>query len=110
MKNFSFFLLIFLASCFGGGKNICMDSFKDVEVGASVDELIAVYGKPYAIKALENGEEEYEYIERMILGNRTWEYRHYFFIVKDNRVAFKRYGEDVPRDKRNSYDMQTTYK
>jgi hypothetical protein len=109
MKKIFVLLLFCLIGC-TGGKNISYDSFNDVSVGASVDELIAVYGEPYAINPLKNGEEEYEYIERIIVANRTLEVRHYFFIVKDNKVAYKRFGEDAPKDKRNSYDLQTTYK
>jgi hypothetical protein len=111
MKLFYIFIIMIgFMGCSMGGKNISKDSFNDISVGASVEDLIFAYGKPYNIKTLDNGEYEYEYIERMIIGNRTFEARHYFFIVKDNKVAYKRYDEETPRDKRNSYDLQTTCK
>jgi outer membrane protein assembly factor BamE (lipoprotein component of BamABCDE complex) len=93
------------------GKVTTMESFNDVPIGASSQEVNASLGKPYAIHKCGDGE-EYEYIERIKIGGRDAEERHYFLLIKDGQVVSKRVKQSGPLpyylNSFDSYDMQTT--
>lgn len=85
------------------------NSFYEVPVGATVQEVETSVGKPYAIHKLENGCMEYEYIERIKAAGRTLEERHYFLLIKDGKVVSKRVLQSSPPPYLfDSYEMQTT--
>ncbi len=90
------------------------DTFTSLSVGMSEKELRAQAGSPYNKKNLGNGEVEYEYIERVVVSDRTFEVRHYYFIIKDGHVTSKKViskqEDHHPLLERNAYDMQTTFK
>ena len=62
-------------------------SFCEIEVGISINEIQCQVGDPYAICIREDGAEEYQYIERIDLGNGLVMEKHYFLLVKDDRVT-----------------------
>lgn len=103
--------LLLTASCASGGSVATQTAYYDIDIGTSVAELEAALGAPYAKHKTKEGLDEYEYIERIKEGNRNLEVRHYFFVIKDDRVVSKHtrtstaspYGFD-------SYQMQTTQK
>lgn len=113
MKKFLFLCLI-LTACAAGSKRMDTDVFCSVDVGASERELKAKAGSPYNTKNLGHGEVEYEYIERVIVSDRTFEIRHYYFILKNGKVTSKKVIEKQedhhPLLERNAYDMQTSFK
>lgn len=107
MSNKWIFGLLLLSAC--GHHVMTMNCFCDVSIGTSCDELQMMAGKPYQVRQLCSGETEYEYIERLKVGSRTLEERHYFFILRDNKVVGKRVEQSSPPPfERNSYDMQTS--
>ena len=85
------------------------NSFYDIPIGSSPTEVVATAGKPYAIHKKDDGSVEYEYIERIKVGERNLEERHYFLLIKDGKVVSKRVEAQVPAPYTfDSYDMQTT--
>ena len=104
-----FIPLFLLSACALGGKAITMDTFSEVDLCATIPQVVAILGKPYAIHDMTDGYIEYEYIERIKIGARDAEERRYFILLKDGVVVSKRmkqstslpYGFD-------SYEMQTT--
>lgn len=96
------------------GNVVTMEAFYDVPVGASATEVVSSVGEPYAIHQKEDGTLEYEYIERVKIGARDAEERHYFILIKDGQVISKRVKQSGPLpyylQNFDSYDMQTTQK
>jgi len=79
--------------------------------GATSEDLIARLGQPYAKHNRPEGAVEYEYIERINVGVRNFEERHYFFLIKNDRIVSRRMTMTSPPPYRfDSYDMQTTQK
>lgn len=103
---FLFPLLLFLG-CASGGKMMTMESYSDLPVGISSDELVKERGDPYTVTR--SGENEiYEYIERISAFDRVIMIRHYFFTVRDGRIIEKQVKEEKPYVFRDSYELQTS--
>ena len=101
-----FFLL---TACALGGKAITMNAFYDVDISATAPQVEATLGKPYAIHKTADGGVEYEYIERIKIGARDAEERHYFILLKNGVVVSKRMRQSSPLPYGfDSYEMQTT--
>ncbi len=101
--------LFLLAACSMSGKPVTMDAFYEVEMAAPTAQVIEVLGQPYATHEKEDGAVEYEYIERIKIGGRDAEERHYFILIKNGRVTSKRVRQSSPLPYGfDSYDMQTT--
>ena len=101
--------LFLLASCASGGKAVTMDAFYEIELSTTTPQVVAVLGTPYAIHNKGDGAVEYEYIERIKIGGRDAEERHYFILIKDGHVVSKRVKQSSPLPYGfDSYDMQTT--
>lgn len=101
--------LCWLASCSSGGSIMTMNSFHEIPVGASQEEVISSAGEPYNTRKLDDGSVEYEYIERFKAGGRNINERHYFIVMKEGKVVSKRVGQVSPLPYGfDSYDMQTT--
>jgi hypothetical protein len=104
-----FFLLLILSACATGGQVTTMDAFYSVDFSSTEAQVIAALGKPYAVVKKEDGSIEYEYIERIKVGNRMSESRRYFIVMKDGLVISKRVQQSSqPAYWFDSYDMQTT--
>lgn len=102
-------IVLFLTAC--GHRVMTMDSYHDVPIGTSEKKLVEMAGSPYSVQNLQDGKVQYQYIERIPMGDRTVEERHYFFVLKNGQVINK-YMKSVspPPYIENSYDMQTTTK
>ena len=87
-----------------------MESFQEIPIGSSEEEVVASAGKPYAVHKKGDGTLEYEYIERFRgTGNRNIQERHYYLLVKDGKVTSKRVQVATPTPYTfDSFDMQTT--
>ena len=109
IKRLMITALFTLAACASGHKMLTMDSFYDIPVGATKDEVIAKAGDPYTITKKEDGVEEYEYVERMTAGARLLQERRYIITLKNGTVVSKRVEQSSPGPGNfDSYDMQTT--
>ena len=101
--------LILFTSCAMGGRVVTMDAFYQVDLAAKTSQVVASLGKPYAIHRVGDGCEEYEYIERIKIGGRDAEERHYFILIKNGEVVSKRVEQSSPLPYGfDSYEMQTT--
>lgn len=101
--------LFLLASCALGGKVVTMDAFYDIDLCTTKPQVVEALGQPYAIHKKGDGTEEYEYIERIKIGARDAEERHYFILIKDGVVISKRVKQSSPLPYGfDSYEMQTT--
>lgn len=92
-----------------------LNSFYDIPVGATQEEVIAAGGKPFVIRQLKDGSVEYEYIERFKAAGRNINERHYYILMKDGKVISKRVKQTSPPPYTSpapytfdSYEMQTT--
>ena len=61
-------ILCVLTACSSGGSITTMNSFYEIPVGSTSNEVVESIGKPYAIHRREDGTVEYEYIERIKAG------------------------------------------
>jgi len=100
-----------LAACATGGSNMTMVEFDSVQLGMSTDQVVATAGKPAKISTKEDGTTEYEYVEKITVGGRSVEERHYILTLKGGKVVSKRVKQSSPPgfDNTNSYEMQTTH-
>lgn len=86
-----------------------MQSFYEVPTGASSSELKQIAGSPAAIHKKDELI-EYEYVERFKNGPRTTLERHYYFVIKDDKVIGRRVEQITPPPYSiNSYDLQTSF-
>ncbi|MBS0626022.1 MAG: hypothetical protein JSS32_08235 [Verrucomicrobia bacterium] len=109
MKRILFLALAMLGACGTGGALMTMNSFYEIPVGASSSDIVQQVGPPYAIHKKSDGTVEYEYIERINASARNLEERHYYIILKDDRVVSKRVKHTSPPAYTfDSYEMQTT--
>ena len=101
--------IVMLCGCMRGQAVMSMEEFYDYPVGMTAEELETKAGKPFDAKDIGDGAVEYEYIERVLIGNKFAETRHYYFIFKDNKMISKRIENDtrLPRIP-DSYEMQTS--
>jgi hypothetical protein len=104
-----YIFLLLLGSCSLTGRNVTMQEFYQIDVSTTSAQVIAILGEPYAIHQKRDGVEEYEYIERITIGARYAEERHYFIAIKNGKVVSKRVDQASPLPLSfDSYDMQTT--
>ena len=105
--------MFFTMACAAGHKIMTEENYSDVEVGMTEKELKKIAGSPYSVNKLPDGVKEYEYIERIIVDDRTIESRHYIFSIEDGVVTSKRVIQadmkNRPLIDRNAHDLQTSY-
>lgn len=102
--TYLFTFLLLMVSCFSRPAMMTRSSFDEIQVGESVAELKQKVGDPYAVHKQENGTEEYEYIERIDLGTETVEENRYTLVIKDGKVAAKRFNQQTPPAYDELYD------
>lgn len=107
MKKF-LFLLVFSA-CSMGSKPVTMDAYYSVDSASTEKQVVAALGPPFHVTKLDDGSTQYEYVERIRVGNRTAEMRRYFFVLRDGIVVSKRLEQmSPPQYWFDSLQMQTT--
>lgn len=86
-----------------------MEAFYEIDLAATTPQVIEALGQPYAVHKKGDGAVEYEYVERVKIGARYAEERHYFILIKDGVVISKRVKQSSPLPYGfDSYEMQTT--
>jgi hypothetical protein len=93
--------LLTLTSCFSRSSMMTYDNFDKVQIGTPIADLKPEIGRPYAIHHKESGSEEYEYVERINVGNNLIAENHYFLIVQNGKVI----GKYMSREKPPAYDL-----
>lgn len=86
-----------------------MQAFYEVPTGTSSAHLKEIAGTPAAVH--KKGDTiEYEYVERFKNGARTTLERHYYFVIRDDKVVNRRVEQiSPPPYSINSYDLQTSF-
>ena len=109
MNRLYIVLYILLSACASGGTAVTFNSFYDIPIGATKEELVAIAGEPMVIHKKGDGVVEYEYIERLKVGSRNVNERRYYILLKDGKVVSKRVKQSSPPAYGfDSYEMQTT--
>lgn len=91
MNKLKYFLLaVVLCGCFTRHTYITNQKYNSVQVGDPISVVVDQAGEPYALRTLQNGTLEYEYIENFSRGTVLIYENHYFFIVKDGKVVSKK--------------------
>ena len=109
MKQWIIATLLTLTACASGSKVLTMDSYYDIPIGATQEEVVAKAGDPWKITHKEDGTEEYLYVERMSAGARLLQERRYIITIKNGTVVSKHVEQSSPSPtSTDSYDMQTT--
>ena len=89
-------LSLLAASCASGGGAMAMSHYDEVMIGSSAEQVEALVGKPNTVRKQPGGVVEYEYVERIKIGGRDAEERHYFILIKDGHVVSKRVKQSSP--------------
>jgi len=100
--------VILLVGCMAGHKIMTMESFSEVMVGTSEQDLEKKVGKPYKVTKIDDNVKVYEYIERVEVGGRVIEERHYLFTIENGQVTSKKMKFEGIRDDRDAFELQTS--
>ncbi len=76
-------------------------NYDEIQTGTPISVVKAEVGEPYAVHNKKDGSQEYEYIERISVGNSIAAENHYFLIVKDGHVI----GKYMKRERPPAYDL-----
>ena len=90
--------LLFLCACFSRTNMMTKENFDEISLGTSIREVETSAGTPYAIHDKPGGKTEYEYIERIDMGNHLLFENHYFIMVSEGQVVSKRVITESPPD------------
>ncbi len=90
-----------LSACFSRSGAMTGDNFDTIQVGTPIATVESQMGKPYKVHSKGGNRDEYEYVERIDMGQCLVSENHYFLIVVDGQVV----GKYVTREKSPSYDL-----
>ncbi|MGE5196434.1 MAG: hypothetical protein ACM3JI_03785 [Anaerolineae bacterium] len=88
--------LALLCSCFSRSSMMTQESFDNVTIGTPIVEVRQKVGEPYSIRSKGGITEEYEYVEKIKMGQQLVSENHYILIVSDGRVVGKREARKRP--------------
>ena len=89
MKRWIILAFICIA-CYSNRSLMTADEFADIRLGTPASEVQAEHGPPYAVYSRGGNTDEWEYIERIDVGDRVVTQRHYFIIMTNGKVVGKR--------------------
>ncbi len=78
--------------------------FNGIELGTDIKEVVEQCGAPYRIQKKNDGSQEYEYVERVMMGEQVIQENRYFLTVKDGKVISKERVEKRPPAYNEIYD------
>ncbi len=93
-----------LCGCFTRSQVISRGSFDDIRVGTPLADYEQKIGKPYKVRRLPNGSLDYEYIEKIFMGEEIIEENHYYLRVRNGLVIAKRMNQELPTAYDQIYD------
>lgn len=76
-------------------------NFNTIAVGIDVTQIEEIYGTPFDVIDLPNGNQEYRYLQRFDLNPDNTEQIEFVFVVRNGRVIDKQY-----REKSSSFNRQ----
>lgn len=89
-------LTLVLSGCFSRQTAMTRESFDDIQLGTSIADVTSKVGKPYSVHRTSIEKEEYEYIEKIDLGQELLYENHYYLIVVDGKVVRKQVKQERP--------------
>lgn len=98
-KTLALFCLLLLSACFSRSAAMTSDNFDNIQIGTSISAVQAQVGKPYKIHSKPGNKQEFEYIERIDMGQCIVSENHYYLIVVNGEVV----GKYIKREKAPSY-------
>ncbi len=101
MKPFIIIGLIVCCACSSRASLMTQSEYDTVQTGTPVATLESQIGTPYDIHFKSGGVKEYEYIERITMGNSLVTENHYFIIVVDGKVV----GKYMKQEKAPAYHL-----
>ncbi len=87
---------VLLAGCMTRSRVISREDFDAITTGATASDVVACVGEPYRSFCIPGGREEYEYIERLKLGQQIVIENHYILTFREGRVIAKRFTQSRP--------------
>jgi hypothetical protein len=104
LKNYSsraaLLVLFLLAGCFSNRTMMTYKTYDEVQMGTSLADVESQVGQPYSIHHKESGD-EYEYVERINVGNSRFVENRYFLIIQNGKVV----GKYMNRERPPAYDL-----
>ncbi len=101
--------LLLLTACFSRPSMMTRETFENIDLGTPTDQIVIEAGKPYAVHTLASGKKEYEYIERINMGNQTIVENHYFLTISEGQVVSKRIKTEEPHPYNIIYEADPNY-
>lgn len=102
--------LLFLSACFSKGSMMTRETFENIDLGTPANQVVAEAGKPYAVHPLPGDKKEYEYIERIEMGNQILMENHYFLTIsEEGQVVSKRIKTEKPPAYNILYEADPNY-
>src|SRR3989304_3438945 len=89
-------LFLIFGGCFTRPTLMTRESYDEIYLGTPLKEVKERVGTPYQVRSLGGGKEEYEYVERIDIGNRLVMENHYFLILMEGQVISKRFSQQRP--------------
>ena len=108
-KIFSVIMSLLLVGCMAGHKITTMETFSEVHLGMTEQKLKQQLGKPNKVIVIDENEKVYQYNEKIYANDRIMEERKYLFTIRNGLVTSKKVLYDNLRDKRDAFELQTTY-
>lgn len=102
--NWLISILLLSVSCFAKSAIMTRGNFENIREGEPISEVKKTVGEPYSVRKLDDGSEEYQYIERIDLGTETVEENRYYLIIKNGQVVSKRFNQQTPPPYDEIYD------
>lgn len=96
LKKIALIGLLVLAGCAINSVAVTKESYEEVQVGDSLDKLKKDLGRPFDVVNKGGQIQEYEYIERVNMGQQMLYENHYFFVVSDGVIIEKRVYQEKP--------------
>jgi hypothetical protein len=103
-------LCLFLMSCFSRTPMMTQGNYEAVLMGEPFTTIQKQNGTPYAIHSAGYGATEYEYIERIEMGNRLVAENHYFILVENGKVVGKHMKQELPPAYNLIYQPEPNYR
>jgi len=100
-RTLTILALLLLTACFSRYSAMTGNRFDDLQIGTPVATVESQFGKPYKVHSKSGNREEYEYIERINLGQCLMSENHYFLIIVNGQVV----GKYMTREQSPPYDL-----
>src|SRR5574338_969773 len=94
MNKYLFLFSLILVAC-TASKYMTFDDYHNVTIGQNISDIQVQMGRPYEVKELAPGKQEYVYIERIPLGDTREMFRKYILVVEEGKVINKQLKEET---------------